>query len=598
MPVRKEETHAEVENLTSLFGSTVSYRIPQFQRSYSWNKDGQWEPLWDDVRQVSESIVASGDAGEAPRHFMGAIVLQHQRIGPGQVNNWIVVDGQQRLTTLQLLIRATQDSFLAMGEAERATRMNELTLNDERFRGGDEQYDVKIRQSDLNDQASFQESIRDSRVTGRPLRPIDEASDYFKARVTEWLSAVGPEERLKRANALEKTLRECLKIASIRLDKGEKPHFIFGVLNARAEPLKESDHVKNTVMYKADVIDDREKARTLWGMFESNWWRENTKERLDRIHLDRFLNYWTVMRTLDDVPSNRVSRVFSRHVDKVGFSIEEIANDLQKAGIIYQQMENRSQPGIETFLNRLNDMDVGVVMPLLLWLFANDVPDDQRQVSVRALESYLVRRMLCGLGVQGHNRLFLELLKKLDEGGVDRAGGIVVVFLKGQTVENREWPDDGKLYHKLTQNPLPGNHKTQNRRHRMVLEAIERHLETSRTVGVQLDGTLTVEHIIPDKWEDHWPLPDDVPDKEEGKRVRDNAVGKIGNLTLLTRAANSSASNKPWSEKKKELAVCQLLINRDLMQSAPDVWDEDAVDERSGRLCEYIREIWPYADEL
>ena len=99
---------ANVLNLKELFASQISYRIPQFQRPYAWKLDTQWIPLWEDVRQVAERHI-NAEASEQDRpHFMGAIVLQQQSSSVGEVTKRLVIDGQQRLTTLQLLLRATK----------------------------------------------------------------------------------------------------------------------------------------------------------------------------------------------------------------------------------------------------------------------------------------------------------------------------------------------------------------------------------------------------------------------------------------------------------------------------------------------------------
>ena len=167
----------------------------------------------------------------------------------------IVVDGQQRLTTLQLLIRAAQESFQNLDDTQRANQMSQLTLNEQQEQGEDFDSDTKVRQSNVNDLQSFQNVIRGLSDTSRPLRSIDEAYRYFIQEIAEWLNEQ-PASRDARAEALETTLTEYLQLATVDLDEGERPHFIFSVLNARAEPLKESDHIKNTVMYEANVVDD------------------------------------------------------------------------------------------------------------------------------------------------------------------------------------------------------------------------------------------------------------------------------------------------------------------------------------------------------
>ena len=94
---------AKIQTLDSLVNTEISYRIPVFQRPYAWGKTKQWQPLWDDARRIAEKLLGSDDNEAPPPHFMGALVLQLQSAESGEVVKRIVVDGQQRLTTLQLL---------------------------------------------------------------------------------------------------------------------------------------------------------------------------------------------------------------------------------------------------------------------------------------------------------------------------------------------------------------------------------------------------------------------------------------------------------------------------------------------------------------
>ena len=591
---------ANILTLQQLFGSDVSYRIPQFQRPYAWKKDEQWKPLWDDTANVAGNILRLKD-GAVPPHFMGAIVLQRQDNNTAEVDKRIVVDGQQRLTTLQLLIRAAQDVFLSLDDAERAKDLEKLTLNAEDHWGGDSDNQTKIRQSNLNDQRAFQEAIRGSGNGQGPLRSIGEAFQYFKQEITDWLNKE-PGNRGARSRALKKALVQHLQVAAIDLDEGEKPHFIFAVLNTRAEPLKQSDHIKNTVMYEANVVDDGNKANELWGMFDNNdWWRQDTKEgRLVRIHLDRFLNYWLVMWLGQEVTAERVSSEFSNLVELVKNTtgknavenIETITANIRKSGIIYQDMEECRQPGIETFLKRMKTLELGVVMPPLLWLYTQDVAEEKRRRSICALESYLVRRMLCGLGSQGLNRFFIELVAKLRAAGRDNADICIIEFLSGTTVENRIWPKDGMLSENLINAPLRGNSSRQ----KMVLEAIEMSLRSDKTEELGQFRNLTVEHILPQSWQQNWPLP---TDSEEALETREKAVKEIGNLTLVTNKLNPSLSNASWGEKRPTLEKhTALRLNWELLNNFPGTWDEQAIHERSRQLTESIKNTWPYADKL
>ena len=590
---------ANIQTLTGLFDTPVSYRIPVFQRPYAWRKNQQWQPLWNDTKNMAEKLLDPTTPEKIPPHFLGAIVLQLQSAKSGEVVKRIVVDGQQRLTTLQLLIKAAQESFQSVNDAVRANRLSRLTENENHKLGGDLSNQTKVRQSSVNDLESFQNVIRGSGADSQPLRSIGEAYQYFKQEITDWLHAE-PANRDARACALETTLTKYMQIAAVDLDEDEKPHFIFTVLNARSEPLKESDHIKNTVMYEANIVDDSIKANELWGIFDRNeWWRNETKEgRLTRIHLDRFLNYWAVMSLGKDVSADRVSAEFNQYVDSNNrskkLSVEEIAADIGKAGQIYQDMEETRIPGIEVFLQRMKVLELGVVMPLLIWLYTKDIPKETRERSIRALESYLVRRMLCGINSQGLNRLFVELLVRLrssENHDIDQA---IIDFLSNQTVDNRIWPKDEMLRDHLVGVPMSGTTSRQT----MVLRALEMQLRTSMTEDLG-KAPLTREHIMPESWGRHWPLPDGTNDVNEATEARNKTIKEIGNLTLVTGKLNPALSNSPWAQKKESLKQhTALRLNWELLSDAPEEWNEDAIHARSVQIATMVAEIWPFGDKI
>ncbi len=585
---------ADIQNLAKLFSPPVSYRIPVFQRPYAWTRERQWQPLWSDAKRIAERLLAASTGDKIPPHFMGAIVLQLQSAKSGQVVKRIVVDGQQRLTTLQLLIRAAQESFQNLDDNQRANRMSTLTLNEVKDWGNESDSDTKVRQSNVSDLHSFQDVIRGLSDTGKPLRSIGEAYLYFKGEITDWLNEQ-PANRIARAKALETTLSEFLQIATVDLDEGEKPHFIFSVLNARAEPLKESDHIKNTVMYEANVVDDADKATELWGIFDRNeWWRGSTNEgRYSRIHLDRFLNYWVVMRTRKEVNADSVSSEFNGYLDSSYLTIEQVAMDIRGAGQVYQDLEEARIPGIEAFLRRVKTMEIGVAMPILMWLYTTDIPDEIRRRSILAIESYLVRRMLCGFSSQGLNRLFVELLVKSETIEPSKADEVIIDFLNGQTAENRIWPNDTMLHDNLVGAPLRGTVGRQT----MVLEAIESHLRSDKT-EVMNQVSLTREHIMPEAWQRNWPLPTDTG-ADEATHARDQAVKELGNLTFVTGKLNSSLSNAAWNQKKETLKQhTTLRLNWELLQDPPDEWNEETIRERSEYLANAATEIWPFANYM
>ena len=529
---------------------------------------------------------------------MGAIVLQ-EREGDTAFNEAkqiLVVDGQQRLTTLQLLLKAIQQAFYAStGEDATADDLEPLLFNDHNRTGVDHLNETKIRQSNTLDQSEFQEIIRDLRDGHRPSRSIADAYNYFHTEIIGWLNR-GPGDVQAKADALYKGVIEYLKVAAITLDSGEKPHFIFEILNTRGESLKEADHIKNTVMYEAGVIDDAQKARQLWGPFENDWWRrEDGRGRDVHIVIDRFLNYWVIMRVGESITIRRTAAEFRSFVEDQKPDIEEVAKDIREAGRIYRNIEENCQPGIERFVERVKTMEIGVIMPPLLWLYTQEIPEDKRLRSVKALESYLVRRMLCNIRSQGLNRLFIELVKALKTHSDKPADVVVIDFLQGQSVENRIWPDDRRVADYLTTQAMPDTVA----RRKMVFEAIENHIRPRITEPLGATEKLTVEHLMPQGWnESEWPLPEGYTDRDEAGAYRNATINLIGNLTLASRELNSHLSNRSWENKRKALnSYASLFLNKTLLDDF-SAWNEDAIVHRSERLAQVITEIWPHADGI
>ena len=590
---------ASAQKLCPLFEAPVSFRIPLFQRPYAWNEERQWQPLWGDVQRIAEQLIKEGDREDFSSHFLGAIVLQLQSANSDEVVKRIVVDGQQRLTTLQVLIRATQEAFLILGETERANRMSPLLFNDKKHQAGDLENEPKVCQSNSNDRHAFRDVIIES-GDNSPTRGIGQCDQYFKTAISQWFNEPSA-SRVDKCEALEKVITSHLQLAVVDLDQGEKPHYIFSVLNARAEPLKESDHIKNIVMYETGVIDDAAKARELWGIFDSDeWWRKDTKEgRVSRIHLDRFLNYWVMMKVGGEVNVNRVSADFTKYFDSIRseyassqMAMEELARGLIRSGIIYKDLEEVRLSEIAIPLRRIKTMEAGVAMPILLWLYSAGRPQEECIRGVRALESYLVRRMLCNFSTQGLNRLFIELIRKLHNLTAGPADQAIIDFLRDQKVSNRLWPNDRMLMDNLIDWPMPGTLG----RKVMVLETIELYLRSDKSESFVL-GSSTLEHIMPVSWERHWPLGKNA--SEDERYARQSAVQEIGNFTLVSDKLNPSLSNSAWDRKVEGLSMhTTLRLNWNLLQSAPDVWNEDSIRDRSAELVDAIAQIWKSPDQL
>ena len=588
---------ANIKNLQSLFGTQVSYLIPQFQRPYAWGKEDQWFPLWEDVRNLAERHLAADGQGHIKSHFMGAIVLWPRQSNTGEVTKTIVVDGQQRLTTLQLLIKATQGVFQQLNDDARFNRLRDLTENSDSHLGEDpDNNKAKIRQSNLVDQTAFREVITlISSVKPQDPRSITKAYQYFNGKVDEWLSeAETPEEKVRRADALEEALSESLLTAVIDLDDDEEPHIIFETLNARGETLRQSDLVKNTVMYEANVIDDANAAQRLWGMFEDEWWRESASDsRVDRIQLDRLLNHWMMATTRKNVAYNRVASDFRVYLgDDSNHDIYSISDRIRSSGTVYRNALNYmdSDPYVIGALRRMiGDMNIVVVMPLILYLKADQIPDDRYRRCIQIVESYLVRRALYGRITQGLTDFFIRMLDRMHQERPTHCDETLSKFLDSQTNDTLMWPNDNILFASLRNRRMP---RMNAQRRKMILVEVERKMRKERmTEELGSTKNLTVEHIMPQRWRENWSLPSSA--RLEDSERREEAVHFLGNLTLTTSRLNSSLSNAAWPQKRETLQHhSTLLLNTEMLSNTPGDWDEDEIESRGASIALRILDIW------
>ena len=590
---------ADILHPRALFSKDVRYEIPQFQRPYVWEQEAQWGPFWEDVQNQAEEYLENKTA--LP-HFMGAVVLQQRPTAAAEIETRIVVDGQQRLTTLQLLLDAVQEVFEQRGYRLPAMRMSRLVKNDEVYIVDDLDRAFKVWPT-VSDRAAFRYAMQNELPSTEYQNSlIVQAHDFFKDQVSLWLDdsrAVAIEERVA---ALEQAAAQLIELVVIDLEAADNPHIIFETLNARGTPLLQSDLVKNLILYQtgAGVGSDSEEASSLWPFDNDGWWREEIAQgRLRRPRIDVFLNYWMVTRTREDVPADNVFSQFRAYAEseKSPEPIQEIADDIGKVGVVYRNLEEGRYPEIATFLYRRQVMQVGVLTPALLWLFSENIPQQQITKALRALESYLVRRMICRITPKDYNRLFAGLLVNLETRGAEYAGDTVLEYLAGQDAYVRQWPDNQMLESEFLSAPL---YRMLTRgRLRIVLEGIEAELRTNWAESQSVPRNLTIEHIMPQNWRANWPLPANTTNPTRIEGNRDRLVHSIGNLTLVNQRLNSSLSNAPWNDKKQTLGrFSTLFLNKTLLDDAPAAWDEAAIADRARRLCQAAIKVWPQADGI
>jgi hypothetical protein len=581
--------------------------IPLFQRPYVWGKDAQWEPLWDDIVRMAEALRPNLNNPPKP-HFLGAIVLQQRNVSIQSVPHRWVIDGQQRLTTLQIIIDAVQACMEANGLTTPAGRLKNLIENEEEYR--QESDDVFKLWPTNRDRDAYREVMGatppiDYTVLTYKGERIVEAHKYFSNAAHDYMSG---EEMSQKANALEIALKQLLKIVVIDLDADEDAQEIFETLNSRGVKLSAADLIKNFIFQRLeDAGADSESAyERYWKRFETAFWEtEITSGRLKQPRTAVFLNQFLIARTGDVVTASEVFSKFKDYAINCGFLTLDLLKAMHDLAAIYelhvsnsQSLNNEIGP-IDLFLYRTQAMDVEVIKSLVIYLLDPALPkiDDQRVVKALAhVESWLVRRSLMRATSKGFNRFVAQMISELL--GRDRliSDEAIESYLGSQTAESTYWPDDDQIREQLEDFRI--YRLIPRARTRMILEALEDHARgyTRFRAGAAEQrctrSTLTIEHVMPQSWEANWPIRDG-----ELLEERTRIIQYLGNLTLLTSKLNSRVSNGPWQGedgKKSALhAQSSLKLNAEIEDGFGSDWTVNAIRARNSVLIERLIEIWP-----
>ena len=572
-----------------LFQKDVHYTIPEFQRPYVWSQEEQWEPLWSDLQNVAEDYLEqraeTADAVEAQAktkpHFLGAIVMQQVPTPAKDIERREVIDGQQRITTIQLLLDAAQEVLQDLKVRPAARRLEKYVLNDKDLVEDAPEQRFKLSPT-RGDRESFRHAM-DNGLAASDFKDalIVQAHEFFKGQVKQWLEK-GPAPAEQMVEALETAVTSMFEMVVIDLGLEDDANIIFETLNARGTPLEQSDLIKNYVLSQLPRNDPQ--GPLMWEGLDDPWWRETVRQgRLTRLRLDMLLNFWLAMRTGKEITAPNVFQEFRKEYPD-DIDIFPVMADVQKdLGNYRVFVEGPRSVDIETFYYRMDVMQVGVFTPAILLLLSADIDSQVR--AFNALESFLVRRMVRRQTTKDYNGLALQLANRLRTGGLANAARTVIGYLREQEADAREWPTDSAVSESFSSLPL---YRLLTRgRLRLVLEGIEMTLRKETGVEqIEPPKNLTIEHFLPIDWQEHWPLTSNY-DSEERNRI----LHTIGNLTLLDQGRNSKLSNRAWDEKKGELQDSVMQLTRGVLNKAE--WSEDKITERGRQLADAFAKHWP-----
>lgn len=589
-----------------IFGMPQHLTVPIYQRPYVWTQEDQWAPLWGDIRRLTEHRLEN--PGSNATHFLGAVVTQDAPTGPVGMQEFQIVDGQQRLTTLQLTLDATAAAFAARGLDPLAARLNFLTHNDQMFVSGDEPA-LKLRHTN-RDRAAFDEvMVAEPPVDHSSLKHRDslltQAHEYFASHVGAWLDS-DPETLPLRADALAVALQNALQLVVIRLTLDEDSQEIFETLNARGTPLTAADLIKNFVFQrlKAEGKDTVEAYRS-WP-FETKFWEaEVSIGRFPTTRSALFLGQWLISRVGKEVsPRSTFGRFkfFTEH--ETDLSMSELLELITAQAAIYQKLTERATDvhanldRLELHVYRMAVAQVEITKPILLWLTepSSEYTSETIAGVITAVESWIVRRRLLRLQSGDLGRVAAELISAARGSSNGEVVERVEHHLTRQQSTSTYWPGDEELVETLRTTPF--YRRFSQPMQRMVLQAIEDAMRGFTSSGPSKTGIRVhrdkhqVEHLLPRSWRSHWPVEDAAAEAD-----RDEHVHRLGNLTLITGSLNASVSNGAWlGESGKRAALHRhdvFLMNRAIVDASAEGWGERRIDERTETLVREIVATWP-----
>ena len=572
---------AAARDLAALMSSGGQrFIIPVYQRPYTW-QEKDCNQLWDDILDVGRR-----DGG---KHFTGSVVWVQQGImSPSGITPVLIIDGQQRITTMSLL-------FIALAEYARDHESAQLPFSCEKilntylvnqYECGEEHYRLTLSQGDRDVFRGLVQQLEDpesSFVAPESSRLVQNL-ESFRKHVSEesnlalvWLGILR------------------LEIVSISLDQGkDNPQLIFESMNATGEPLSTADLIRNYVLMGLPA-DEQERLYT-------NHWRKIEEmlgtDTYDQVFDDFIRNWLTVCYAPNTLVKRNMYTLFKRHVADNGYDtdgrIVDLLSELERYAGYYAHITRGTETDFELNqrLGRLASLGFSVVNPLLLLLY-NDYEHGAFShgdfVSMLdTLESYLFRRAICGCATNSLNNFFLRVIGKLKQvqAGDESYREVFEALLLTEAGTPRRFPSDAEFTEALQ------TRDTYNRR-RYCLYLLSR-LENSYHPKDERDfstDTYTIEHIMPQNAMAHeeWRtmLGEDCDEKHE------QLVHTLGNLTLT--AYNSELSDATFAEKKERAVGGYdnefISISADLREA--DTWGEEQIRDRGNKLAQRALEVWP-----
>lgn len=550
---------AKAKTVNEILYASNQYIVPFFQRQYSWTQK-HWRRLWEDLGALLED-------GGTNQHFLGPMVCTSYRNVPGEVPAHLLIDGQQRMTTLTVLLAALRDASQQRGRRDLAEEITESFLT-HKHKNDLQRYKVIPRIVDRDALIA----IVEGQSTGSDRQSLVAPAMRFFRKQIERQTADGADQALR---AILTAVTDRLSLVVITID-GENPYEIFESLNSTGLPLEESDLIRNFIFMQVPTNQQEEFWTKHWGPLEEQFGKEDERAaaltQFYRSYLMRKGQYSKQRATFVDFKAQRGTP---------GISPREVAVELRrfaKYELWLRRPETCGQPDLQKRLGRVALLDITTAHPLLMHLLDRHERgqlDEQALLScIDDLCSFALRRSICGETTRPYARWFPEAVREIKDAPRD---DLRRYYLRCG------WPDDEAFAPSLIEFPT---YRREFKKARLMLEA----MEESHGHKEQVDlAKLTIEHVMPQtlsgkagpEWQRML--------GQDWQRAHDRMLHALGNLTLT--GYNPDMSNHSYAEKRAAFAESNVQLNKYF--AAVETWDEEAIRRRGRTMAGTVAGIWP-----
>lgn len=561
---------ANSTSLLDFLSKSMKLRVPRYQRPYSWDEE-QCEQLWNDIMRV-------GGASEEIDHFTGCIVLMPTGAAqPTAFEEFLIIDGQQRLTTVTLLLIALE----RLGD-KKIEGLNPRRYIQNQGREGSQEYKLELSNEDKYTPRNLLNGANPKKGT-----KLETNFGFF-------------EENLKKGD-LEKVCKGLarLNVVSIILDsKRDDPQLVFESMNATGKGLSQADLIRNYALMGLELYTQKRLYKDYWREMEESFQRNFEQKYSD--HLNDFVKHFLIMKTKKEKQEKKIYEAFKSYHRDTCEDIEEILREMKKYSEFYNliSLGREKDPALnEAFKELTSDkgLNVKTPYPLLLKLYdqyyGGNLEKSEFEKIVRLIISYVFRRAICSIGAV-RQEVFIGFLEHFyDEVSFGSFEAHLAKLKDGSRRDKNRFPDDEEFLGCLKSKEIystSGGFRQKCCKYLLVkLENKSRKPEMNKEGETINPGDYKIEHIMPQTLEAEW-------ERELGEhyaKVHKKYQHTLGNLTLT--GNNSTLGNKPFKQKrdmKGGFAESPLRINRELAKF--DSWSGEEIEERAKGLAEEAVKIW------